>query len=101
MPRQLVPFTRTEDRRLRAARRAGYSLARIGRTLDRSAYAVKRRCQELGIAPAPRAKPSPPQRRCLHCGRPFVPAGPFNRLCAPCKHSELFQASSGDFQVLE
>lgn len=38
------------------------------------------------------------KRPCLGCGGAFVAAGPFNRLCTPCKDNEAWQ-SGGDFAL--
>jgi len=60
------------------------------RLRDRATTARNVRQEERESAVRIRELNNPKTRTCLHCGRAFHSAGPFNRVCARCKRSESY-----------
>lgn len=75
-------WTQEETRRALALRNQGWNYARIGRSLGRTAPAVRARLGREGYEVVT-AKTT--RRPCLCCGKDFNSAGAHNRLCSGCR----------------
>lgn len=96
-------WTPEEDARIVADAEAGLPRAATARTLNRDLNGVFKRIKYLraqgvavnGIAylqPGARAasnRKGMTERPCMCCSKPFLSAGPHNRLCNTCRHGSL------------
>lgn len=87
-----APFTAAQDEALLALRRAGKTWQAIGEAIGRpvTPRALRTRYDKLqdraAAAPAAACRAALARERgCMTCRRPFVSAGPGNRLCDDCR----------------
>lgn len=75
----------------------GWSVTRIAAMLGRTPGSVQTQCSRLGIVGdryVSKQNPKAKWRKCLCCGQGFMSSWIGNRICSPCKESELFQSAA-------
>lgn len=95
-----APWTDADIQQLRELFEAGATNPEITAKLGRTYASIRNKASDLGLyririlgpTPKPAARTPPPQptlgpkeKRCLTCMKPFISAGPHNRLCGHCR----------------
>lgn len=91
------PWTEEEKAWLAERMKEGKTYAEIAAMLGRTPGSVQTQCSRLGIVGdryVSKQNPKAKWRKCLCCGEGFMSSWIGNRICSPCKESELFQSAA-------